>query len=177
VGRRARSFAPVLASRSARVGVALLRLLAVTAVAGPFVAPGDGDVVSMLATRDTGPSWTHLFGTTIQGQDVLSQVLDAAPLTLALVAGSSALALALATLCGIAAGAFGGAVDRLVGLRIRRRGDRRRRAAAARRLRRAAAEHGRTRRRGRVLRRDPVHRRADDARLPRVGVARPLRTR
>jgi peptide/nickel transport system permease protein len=116
VGRRARSFAPVLASRSARVGVALLGLLAVTAVAGPFVAPGDGDVVSMLATRDTGPSWTHLFGTTIQGQDVLSQVLDAAPLTLALVAGSSALALALATLCGIAAGAFGGAVDRLVGL-------------------------------------------------------------
>jgi peptide/nickel transport system permease protein len=116
VRRRVRSLAPVLSSRSARVGVGLLGLLLAVAVAGPFVAPGDGDVVSMLAARDTGPSWAHLFGTTIQGQDVLSQVLDAAPLTLALVAGSSALALLLATLCGIAAGAFGGVVDRVVGV-------------------------------------------------------------
>jgi peptide/nickel transport system permease protein len=100
-----------LASRTSRVGVALLLLVVLAAAVGPFVAPGNGDLDSMLADRGTGPSWAHPFGTTTQGLDVLTQVLKAAPLTLELVAGATAIALAIAVACGISSGAFGGRVD------------------------------------------------------------------
>jgi peptide/nickel transport system permease protein len=104
-----------LESRLARVGLGLLAVAVLTAVVGPFVAPGDGDLEAMLAARDTGPSWSHPFGTTIQGLDVLSQVLHAIPLTLELVAGATAIALLIAVACGISAGAFGGRFDDAVG--------------------------------------------------------------
>src|SRR5581483_12215793 len=72
-----------------------------------------GSLVSMLAARDTPPSWSHPFGTTIQGLDVLTQVVRAAPLTLELVAGATAISLLIAVVVGVASGAFGGRVDAL----------------------------------------------------------------
>ena len=50
----------------------------------------------MLAGRDSPPSWSHPFGTTREGYDVFSQVLTAAPLTLELIGGATAIALVLA---------------------------------------------------------------------------------
>ncbi len=64
--RRMRMLTPLVASRPARVGVSLLALVLGVAVVGPFTAPGDGSIESMLASRDTPPSWAHPFGTTIQ---------------------------------------------------------------------------------------------------------------
>lgn len=109
--RRTRVLAPLVTNRTALVGVGLLALVLVAAIAGPLVAPGNGSILAMLRARDTGPSWSHPFGTTIQGLDVLTQVLKAAPLTLELVAGATALALLIAVAVGVAAGAFGGRVD------------------------------------------------------------------
>jgi peptide/nickel transport system permease protein len=103
--------APLVANRYARVGLVLLGLVLVAAALGPRLAPGDGSLESMLAGRNTGPSWAHLFGTTMQGNDVLSQVLQAAPLTLELVGGATLIGLVLAILVGIGAGAIGGRVD------------------------------------------------------------------
>jgi peptide/nickel transport system permease protein len=109
-----RLLAPLVSNRTARVGVALLGLVLTAAVVGPLVAPGNGSILAMLKARDSPPSWAHPFGTTIQGLDVLTQVLRAAPLTLELVAGATAVALLIAVALGVAAGAFGGRVDSFV---------------------------------------------------------------
>ena len=112
--RRMRLMAPLVTNHAARLGVALLALLLAVAIVGPLVAPGNGSIVAMLGARDSPPSWSHPFGTTIQGLDVLTQVLNAAPLTLELVAGATAIALLIAVVLGVAAGAFGGRVDTFV---------------------------------------------------------------
>ncbi len=106
-----RRLAPLFQNKSACVGIALLGLVGAVALVGPFVAPGDGSLLSMLAARDTPPSWSHLFGTTRDGHDVFSQVLSAAPLTLEVILGATAIALVLAVSCGCAAGAFPGRAD------------------------------------------------------------------
>ena len=106
-----RRLAPLFQNKSACVGVALLGLVVGVALIGPVVAPGDGSLLSMLAGRDSPPSWSHPFGTTREGYDVFSQVLTAAPLTLELIVGATAIALVLAVGCGCAAGAFPGRVD------------------------------------------------------------------
>jgi peptide/nickel transport system permease protein len=111
---RMRALAPLVRNRTSRVGVGLLSLVLLAAVVGPFAAPGNGSIESMLAARNSPPSWAHPFGTTVQGLDVFSQVLQAAPLTLELVAGATAIALLVAVSLGIAAGAFGGRVDAVV---------------------------------------------------------------
>lgn len=103
--------APLLQNKTARVGVTLLLLVLAATIVGPLVAPGDGSLMSMLTGRDSPPSWSHPFGTTREGYDVLSQVLIAAPLTLELLAGATAIALVLAVVCGCAAGAFPGRAD------------------------------------------------------------------
>ncbi len=106
-----RRLRPLLANRLGRVGLGLLAVVALTALIGPFVAPGDGPIESMLESRNSGPSWSHPFGTTMQGNDVLSQVLNATPLTLEIVLGATVLAITLAICVGIASGTFGGGVD------------------------------------------------------------------
>ena len=110
----ARSLTPLLTNRTARIGVVLLTLVLAAAVVGPLVAPGNGSIVEMLGTRGAPPSWSHPFGTTIQGFDVLTLVLKAAPLTVELVAGATAIALLIAVVLGVAAGAFGGRIDTAV---------------------------------------------------------------
>jgi peptide/nickel transport system permease protein len=106
-----RTLAPLVTNRTARVGSLLLLLVLAAAAVGPAVAPGNGSIESMLVSRNSGPSWSHPFGTTIQGLDVLTQVLQAAPLTVELVAGATAIALLIAVVVGIASGAFGGRID------------------------------------------------------------------
>jgi ABC-type dipeptide/oligopeptide/nickel transport system permease component len=106
-----RRLAPLVQNRTALVGVTLLLLVLVTAIVGPLVAPGNGSLMSMLADRASPPSWSHPFGTTGEGYDVLSQVLAATPLTIELIAGATAIALTLAVACGCAAGAFAGRAD------------------------------------------------------------------
>ena len=103
--------APLVRNRSACAGLVLLAIVLGAALIGPLVAPGDGPLLSMLAGRDAPPSWAHPFGTTREGYDVFSQVLNAAPLTLELIAGATAIALALAVTCGCVAGAFPGRAD------------------------------------------------------------------
>src|SRR5581483_697182 len=101
----------LLGNRYGRAGVSLLTLVALTAIVGPYVAPGDGSIFEMLSDRNAGPTWSHPFGTTSGGNDVFSQVLKATPLTLEIVLGATLLALVLAVVVGVSAGAFGGRVD------------------------------------------------------------------
>jgi peptide/nickel transport system permease protein len=62
-----------LSSWKVDVGVIGLGVFIVLAVIGPFIAPYDPDATSN--ARLQGPSAAHLLGTTLSGQDVLSQFL------------------------------------------------------------------------------------------------------
>src|SRR6266536_3107965 len=99
--------------RWARFGLAIVALLAIAAVAAPWLAPGDpfrGDLAASLVA----PSRTFLLGSDAQGRDVLSRVLYGARLSLAVGLISQGIALALGVTLGLVAGYYGRWVDGVV---------------------------------------------------------------
>ncbi|MGY1808141.1 ABC transporter permease [Blastococcus sp. SYSU D00669] len=64
----------LLGLTSARVALGILAVIAVLAIAGPWLAPQD----PLASSADTlgGPSWQHWLGTDYLGRDVLSRLLD-----------------------------------------------------------------------------------------------------
>ncbi|HEV8303600.1 MAG TPA: ABC transporter permease [Gemmatimonadales bacterium] len=99
--------------RWARSGLAIVAVLAIAAVAAPWLAPGDpfrGDLAASLVT----PSRAFLLGSDAQGRDVLSRVLYGARLSLAVGLISQGIALALGVTLGLVAGYYGRWVDGLV---------------------------------------------------------------
>jgi peptide/nickel transport system permease protein len=84
-------------------------LLAV-AVLAPVVAPYAPDAVD-LAARRQAPSLAHWFGTDDLGRDVLTRVLHGARVSLAIGLLAAAVAVALGTSIGLAAGFLRGAWD------------------------------------------------------------------
>jgi len=92
---------------------ALFLLIVICAVFGPWIAP-----YSPLASTDatlSPPSASHWFGTDQLGRDILSRVIVAARLDLGIAIWSVALVFLLGGISGVAAGFFGGWVDRVVG--------------------------------------------------------------
>jgi len=57
----------------ARVGIIILVGMILVAVFAPVLAPYNPSANSFLPSQP--PSWTHLLGTTLQGQDILSQLI------------------------------------------------------------------------------------------------------
>src|SRR3989442_13229220 len=81
----------VVRNRWTLAGLALVTLLALAALAAPWLAPGDptrGDLTAALRS----PSTTYLLGTDAQGRDVLSRVLFGARLSLAVGPASQVIA-------------------------------------------------------------------------------------
>jgi peptide/nickel transport system permease protein len=111
------SIAPGLATMRLPAGsgsLILLALVAVTAVAGPWLAPDDPLATSVAAALQP-PSLGHWFGTDAVGRDILSRVLAAARLDLAIAVAAVALSFGIGTLAGITAGYAGGWSDRVIG--------------------------------------------------------------
>jgi peptide/nickel transport system ATP-binding protein/peptide/nickel transport system permease protein len=106
-GRRRASTA--LASGSARIGAVLLTVMAVLAVFGPALAPYDPSLP--VAAPYQPPSAAHWLGTNDIGQDLLSELLVGARVSLAIGLLAAAVSVAFGTLVGILAGALGGWVD------------------------------------------------------------------
>ena len=97
----------------ALTGTAVLVLLVVVGVAGPWLAPAginDVDVDRMLQA----PSWAHPFGTDELGRDVLSRVMVAARVSLQVGAVSVGIALVAGVTLGLFAGYYRGWVDNLL---------------------------------------------------------------
>jgi peptide/nickel transport system permease protein len=92
-------------------GFSLLLLLALF---GPLLAPYD-PLATASARAMQAPSLQHWFGTDQLGRDILSRIIIATRLDMGIAASSVALAFGIGTLGGIAAGFFGGWVDRVVG--------------------------------------------------------------
>ena len=100
----------LLTHRLALVGLAVLALLVVAAVAGRALAPYGPNEVDV-ASRLQGPSPSHLFGTDELGRDVLSRVLVAARASLLVGLVSVGIALTAGVVLGLVAGFYGRWVD------------------------------------------------------------------
>jgi peptide/nickel transport system permease protein len=93
---------------------ALFGFILLCALFGPYLAPYDPLATNGAATLQP-PSGAHWFGTDALGRDIFSRVLVATRLDLGIAFFSVVLTFAIGALAGIAAGFFGGWVDRVVG--------------------------------------------------------------
>jgi peptide/nickel transport system permease protein len=92
----------------------LFLLIAVCAIFGPLVAPYD-PLASNTDAAYQAPSAAHWFGTDQLGRDIMSRVIVATRLDLAIAVFSVALVFLLGGVSGVMAGFFGGWTDRIVG--------------------------------------------------------------
>jgi len=90
-----------------------LLLLVVLAILGPAVVPYD-PLATDAAHKLEVPSRVHWFGTDQVGRDILSRVIVATRLDLAISLSAVAISFALGSLAGTCAGFFGGWTERLV---------------------------------------------------------------
>jgi len=95
------------------VAFAMLALLVLLAVLGPSIVPYD-PLKSDTAHTLEPPSWRHWFGTDQLGRDMLSRVVVATRLDLAIAFSAVALSFGVGSLAGAYAGVFGGWTERVV---------------------------------------------------------------
>jgi len=93
---------------------ALFLLIVVCAVFGPLVAPYD-PLASNTDAAYQAPTLAHWFGTDQLGRDIMSRVIVATRLDLAIAVFSVALVFLLGGVSGVMAGFYGGWTDRIVG--------------------------------------------------------------
>ena len=93
---------------------ALFTFLVLCAVLGPTFVPYD-PLASDTARALSPPSAAHWFGTDQLGRDLFSRIVVATRLDLGIAVTAVALAFAVGTLSGLAAGYFGGWTDRIIG--------------------------------------------------------------
>jgi peptide/nickel transport system permease protein len=91
-------------------GVAILAVLALACLIGPELSPYRPDEQD-LAARNQGPSGAHPFGTASLGEDVLTQVLVAGRISLAIGFGTALVVTLVGAALGLVAGWRGGWVD------------------------------------------------------------------
>ena len=96
------------------IGIAITVFFVLVAVVGPFVAPFDPSAVSYDALQP--PSLHHLFGTTQTGQDVFSQMLFGARISMLVGVATAVVATFLSVLVGLTAGYVGGFTDEALSL-------------------------------------------------------------
>ena len=104
-----RVFATLWRNRKARIGLLVLAVIVFVAIFAPLLAPYSPTSTGF--TPYLGPSGTHLFGTTGQGQDVFSQMLYGTRISLLVGLSAGLLATLAAMIIGLVAGYLSGAVD------------------------------------------------------------------
>ena len=95
------------------VAFSMLLLLLLLALLGPALAPYD-PLKSDTASTLKPPSMRHCFGTDQLGRDMLSRVMVATRLDMAIAFSAVALSFAAGSLAGACAGVFGGWTERIV---------------------------------------------------------------
>lgn len=98
--------------RSARWGLAVIALLVLAAVVGPFVTSYScNEQLDIVKLANARPSWPHPFGTDQYSRDVLTRVLCGARVSLAVATLAVLLSMTLGAAYGLIAGYVGGRVD------------------------------------------------------------------
>ena len=100
-------------NRRTKVGLAVLAVLVLVALAAPALAPHDPDAIETRRVL-AGLSLSHPFGSDALGRDVLSRVLFAFRVSLSVAVGSVLFAFAAGVPLGLLAGFRGGWVDTLI---------------------------------------------------------------
>jgi len=98
----------------AKVGVGLLGFFILAAIIGPEVQPYDPSAQTPLTMA--APSAQHWFGTTQEGQDILSQVLTGIRLTLELALAVGVIVTVISVLVGVTSAFLGGIWDDVLSL-------------------------------------------------------------
>jgi peptide/nickel transport system permease protein len=98
------------------IGLGLLSVFVIWAIAGPFVAPYSPDRNFANAPVPLPPSGAHWLGTTQLQQDVLSQLLVGGGDTLLVALVAGVIATALSVIIGVTAGYLGGLADDLLSM-------------------------------------------------------------
>jgi peptide/nickel transport system permease protein len=93
---------------------ALFVLIVLAALVGPHLVPID-PFASDTASALSPPSAAHWFGTDQLGRDIFSRVVTATRLDFGIAVASVVLVFLMGGLAGVAAGFFGGWIDRIVG--------------------------------------------------------------
>ncbi len=95
------------------VGLVVIVLLIIIAVAAPLLAPSDPNQISLSAYREA-PSSQHWLGTDAQGRDVLSRIIYATRISLSVGLVAVSIYVVIGTVLGGVAGYFGGWVDSVI---------------------------------------------------------------
>src|SRR5215212_5357922 len=93
-------------NRLAVVGAAILVILAILAIVGPYLTSDPRQ--QNVRVRLEGPSWSHPFGTDEVGRDILSRVINGSRISLVAGLASVAVGLIGGTILGVVAGYIGG---------------------------------------------------------------------
>jgi peptide/nickel transport system permease protein len=101
------------ATPSGRIGLPLVALHIVLAVAGTFLAPFPPEQ-SHLADRFSGPNATYWLGTDEFGRDILSRVMSGATSIISVSVAGTALGVLLGTIVGLSSGYAGGKIDEVI---------------------------------------------------------------
>ena len=102
----------VVRDRSAMVGLIVLVLLALLALAAPLVAPYDPKIQpDIIALKNHAPSLAHPFGTDEYSRDVLTRIIYGGRVSLSIALLSVIVAATMGTAYGAVAGYAGGLVD------------------------------------------------------------------
>lgn len=108
----------LLASKAAMLGLLVILLVLVAALAAPWVAPNDPSLVKLiqrlkppLYTNSAGV--TYLLGTDALGRDVFSRLIYGARVSLAVGLSAVVISGAVGLLVGLLSGYFGGLVDEI----------------------------------------------------------------
>ena len=95
------------------IGVIVVGLLIIMAVAAPLIAGHDPIAIDLVRSLE-GPSGAHWFGTDIQGRDVFARLVYGARVSLTVGIASQMIALALGVALGLVAGYYGRITDEIV---------------------------------------------------------------
>jgi peptide/nickel transport system permease protein len=96
--------------RLAMIGLAVLAVMVLAVVVGPFVYRVPIDEIDFRA-KLKGPSWAHLLGTDDLGQDILARILYGGRISLAVGVSAMLIGIFVGTTVGAVAGQFGRSVD------------------------------------------------------------------
>jgi len=105
-------FRLALRTPAGRIGLPLVLLHLIIALAGPWLAPYAP--TAFVGSQLEPPSWQFLMGTDQFGRDILSRVMSGAGSIIAVSVAGAALGIALGTLVGMASGYKGGRTDEVV---------------------------------------------------------------